>query len=168
MAQNGIWKKHFAIFGCSHPNRKVPKSGAQRPGCSSCACDSASLASGVYLLNHVKAMFYTARLQTRRSPLCPPTTCQSATPEATERVEKVALHRTTKVSAQDRCQGKVYKAAFIWDGAVHVAGARLYQEFIKLLCSCVSLNKREGCQLRHQPQPQAFIRHPQLSIAGNI
>lgn len=90
-------KIFFAIFGCSHPNRKVPKSGL------SCGCDSAALASGVDLLNHVKATFYTERLQTRRAAPCPPITSQSATPEATGRGEKVVHHH--RLADQGQCRG---------------------------------------------------------------
>lgn len=40
--------------------------------------------------------------------------------------------------------------------------------FIWLLRYCVSLNKTEGCELDHQPLPNAFIRHLLLSSGGNV
>lgn len=66
---------------------------------------------------------------------------------------------------ENRRQGKVYKAAFIWVNQGH------YREEPCLIgppCYCVSLNKSEGCELDRQPLPRAFNRQLLLSSGGNV
>lgn len=145
-------KKSLAIFGSSHPNRKV---------CNELVVLAVCFSFRSYC--NVKAVFYTGFRQDKLLPALPlrPSLQLWRQQEGSKKP-----HIFGQQANQGHCLGEMPGKHL--QSSFHSCQARSGGRSRALPGFCVIVSPLIKVKLRRQPLPRAFIRHLQLAIAGNI